>query len=42
MILKGGAKSDVSYGFWVGLGLLLAFAAWHLASYLMNRARGDG
>lgn len=33
-------KSDLKLGFWVGLGLLLAFAVWALASSLISRARG--
>ena len=33
-------KSDLKYGFWVGLGLLAAFLAWHLATSAINRARG--
>lgn len=33
-------KGNISYGFWVGLGLLLAFAVWHLASMLMSKVAG--
>lgn len=33
-------KGEISYGFWVGLGLLMAFAVWHLVSYLMSRVAG--
>lgn len=33
-------KPDLRYGFWVGLGLLLAFLAWHLLTGLLARARG--
>ena len=33
-------KPDLKYGFWVGLGLLLAFLAWRLGSSLLARARG--
>jgi hypothetical protein len=31
-------KSEISYGFWVGLGLLLAFAVWGLIRVLLSRA----
>lgn len=30
---------DIKYGFYVGLGLLLAFLAWGVASQLLERAR---
>lgn len=33
-------KTELSYGFWVGLGLLLAFAAWQLLTRLMARVAG--
>lgn len=33
-------KPDLKYGFWVGLGLLIAFLVWHLASAALSRARG--
>lgn len=29
---------DLKYGFWVGLGFLLAFFIWHLLSRLAGRA----
>lgn len=35
-------KADLKYGFWVGLGLLLAFLVWRLASSALNRARSGG
>lgn len=35
-------KSELKYGFWVGLGLLLAFAAWGLISSLIGRAKNGG
>lgn len=35
-------KGDLKYGFWVGLGLLLAFLVWRLASGVVNRARSGG
>ena len=31
---------DLKLGFWVGLGVVLAFAVWALASGLIARARG--
>jgi hypothetical protein len=33
-------KPDLKLGFWIGLGLLLAFAAWALAAALLGRAKG--
>ena len=33
---------DVSYGFWLGLGLLLAVLVWHLGSALVRRGRANG
>ena len=33
-------KGDLKLGFWVGLGLMLAFAVWALAASLIGRARG--
>lgn len=33
-------KPDLRFGFWVGLGVLLAFMAWRIASALLARARG--
>jgi hypothetical protein len=33
-------KGDLKLGFWVGLGLLIAFAAWALAAALIGRVRG--
>ncbi len=33
-------KGDLRLGFWVGLGLMLAFAVWALAAALVGRARG--
>lgn len=33
-------KPDLKTGFWVGLGVVLAFAVWALASGLLGRARG--
>jgi hypothetical protein len=44
MIIKGSAKGNVSYGFWVGLGVLLAYAVWRAVSYMLQRAgsRADG
>ncbi len=33
-------KGDLRYGFWVGLGLLLAFLVWRLASGALSRAKG--
>lgn len=33
---------DLKYGFWVGTGFLLAFAAWHLATSLLHRAADHG
>lgn len=35
-------KGDLKYGFWVGLGLLLAFLVWRLGSAAVNRARSGG
>jgi hypothetical protein len=37
-------KADVRYGFYVGIGLLLAVLVWHLLSRLAAslRSRGNG
>jgi len=35
-------KPDLKYGFWVGMGLLLAFLVWHMISALVARSRGNG
>lgn len=35
-------KPDLKYGFWVGLGLLLAFLIWRLATTAISRARSRG
>lgn len=40
MRVSGGSKSKVSYGFWVGLGVLLAFALWQLVTRLMAEVAG--
>lgn len=32
-------KPDLKYGFWLGIGLLLAFLVWSLISRLIGRAR---
>lgn len=34
--MPGGAKADVKYGFFVGLGILIAVAIWGLATMLMH------
>jgi len=34
-------KPDLKTGFWVGLGLLIAIAAWALAAGLFGRLRGS-
>lgn len=36
--MPGGAKSDFKLGFWVGLGLLLAFALLSVLQYAYFRA----
>lgn len=33
-------KPDLRYGFWLGIGLLLAFLAWRIGTALVARARG--
>lgn len=33
-------KHEIGMGFWVGLGLLLAFAVWQLVSALMAKVAG--
>ena len=30
-------KPDLKYGFWLGIGLLLAFLIWHLVSRTLGR-----
>jgi hypothetical protein len=35
------AKGDLKLGFWVGLGLMIAFAAWALATGLFGKLRGS-
>lgn len=35
-------KGQISYGFYIGIGLLLAFLVWGLASMLLGRAVGFG
>ena len=30
------AKKEIAYGFWVGMGLLLAIGAWGLVSMLLG------
>jgi predicted outer membrane lipoprotein len=36
--MPGGAKSDIKLGFWVGLGLLLAFSVITALQYMLVRA----
>ena len=33
-------KPDLKYGFWLGIGLLLAFLVWRLGTAAVARARG--
>jgi len=40
MKISGGSKSNVQYGFYVGLGVLLAFALWQLVTRLMAKVAG--
>lgn len=35
-------KPDLKYGFWLGIGLLFAFLAWHVVSAMLARARSRG
>jgi hypothetical protein len=35
-------KSQISYGFWLGIGLLLALLVWGLLSMFLGRAVGFG
>ena len=34
-------KSDLKLGFWVGLGLMAAFALWAVGAGLVGKARGS-
>lgn len=34
-------KGDLKLGFWLGLGLMAAFAVWALATGLFGRLRGS-
>lgn len=46
--MPGGAKADVKYGFWVGLGVLIAVAIWGVVTMLfhgglsLSGLRGNG
>ena len=34
--MPGGAAKDVKYGFWVGLGVMIAIAIWGLLTMLAH------
>jgi hypothetical protein len=34
--MAGAAKADIKYGFWVGLGVLIALAIWGVISMMLH------